>query len=126
MDFDIKIFDNKSLSDIFHNIYYNASDKEKQIKSLIGGLQPLVVDTQSALMVVPLIKEYLDISIKNDDALIKMAAIVQRAMANNKNGGEDFTLSEQELEQLHSVVKEIKQDVDIKEVKSKKNVKPKK
>lgn len=126
MDFDIKIFDNKSLSDIFHNIYNNASDKEKQIKSLIGGLQPLVVDTQSALMVVPLIKEYLDVSIKNDDALIKMAAIVQRAMANNKNGGEDFILSDQELEQLQTVAKEIKQDMDNKEVKPKKNVKSKK
>jgi hypothetical protein len=126
MDFDIKIFENKSLSDIFHNIYNNTSDKERQIKALIGGLQPLVKDTQSALMIVPLIKEYLDVSIKNDDALIKMASIVQRAMANNKNGGDDFSLSDQELEQLTNIAKDINQNTNTEEVKPKKNVKLKK
>ncbi len=112
MDFEQKIFGQKTFSDILKNIYDNSKEKEKQIKDLISGLKPLISDTQSALMVVPLIKEYLDISVKNDDSLIKMAGIVQRAMANSKNGGDDGFLSEAELEQLRGEVQKIGEEID--------------
>ena len=111
MDFEQKIFGNKSFSDILKNIYDNSKEKEKQIKDLISSLKPLVTDTQSALMVVPLIKEYLDVSVKNDDSLIKMAGIVQRAMNNSGNSDGDF-LSESELEQLRGEVQKIGDDVN--------------
>jgi altronate dehydratase len=111
MDFEAKIFGNKSFSDILKNIYDNSREKEKQIKDLITGLKPLVVDTQSALMVVPLIKEYLDVSVKNDDSLIKMAGIVQRAMANAASTGDDGMLSEAEREQLMNAVQNIDKEV---------------
>jgi hypothetical protein len=111
MDFEQKIFGNKSFSDLLKNIYDNSREKEKQIKDLISGLKPLVADTQSALMVVPLIKEYLDVSVKNDDSLIKMAGIVQRAMNNSGNSDGDF-LSESELEQLRGEVQKIGDDVN--------------
>jgi hypothetical protein len=111
MDFEQKIFGNKSFSDLLKNIYDNSREKEKQIKDLISGLKPLVTDTQSALMVVPLIKEYLDVSVKNDDSLIKMAGIVQRAMNNSGNSDGDF-LSESELEQLRGEVQKIGDDVN--------------
>jgi hypothetical protein len=112
MDFEQKIFGQKTFSDILKNIYDNSKEKEKQIKDLISGLKPLISDTQSALMVVPLIKEYLDISVKNDDSLIKMAGIVQRAMANSKNGGDGDFLSESELEQLRGEVQKIGEEIN--------------
>jgi altronate dehydratase len=111
MDFEQKIFGQKTFSDILKNIYDNSKEKEKQIKDLISGLKPLISDTQSALMVVPLIKEYLDISVKNDDSLIKMAGIVQRAMANSKNGGDGDFLSEAELEQLRGEIQNIDKEI---------------
>ena len=111
MDFEQKIFGNKSFSDLLKNIYDNSREKEKQIKDLISGLKPFVTDTQSALMVVPLIKEYLDVSVKNDDSLIKMAGIVQRAMNNNGNGSDDF-LSEAELDQIRGEVQKIGIEID--------------
>ena len=111
MDFEQKIFGQKSFSDLLKNIYDNSREKEKQIKDLISGLKPLVTDTQSALMVVPLIKEYLDVSVKNDDSLIKMAGIVQRAMNNNGNGSDDF-LSEAELDQIRGEVQKIGIKID--------------
>ena len=110
MDFESKIFDGKTFSDLLKNIYDNSSKKEKQIKDLISSLKPMVVDTQSALMVVPLIKEYLDVSVKNDDSLIKIAAIVQRAMANSSNGSDDF-LSEAELDQIRGEVQKINTEI---------------
>jgi hypothetical protein len=111
MDFEQKIFGNKSFSDLLKNIYDNSREKEKQIKDLISGLKPFVADTQSALMVVPLIKEYLDVSVKNDDSLIKMAGIVQRAMANSGGNGDGDFLSEAELEQLRGEVQKIDNEV---------------
>ena len=111
MDFEQKIFGQKSFSDLLKNIYDNSREKEKQIKDLISGLKPLVTDTQSALMVVPLIKEYLDVSVKNDDSLIKMAGIVQRAMNNSAGGSDDF-LSEAELDQIRGEVQKIGEEVN--------------
>lgn len=111
MDFDVKIFGNKSFSDILKNIYDNSKEKEKQIKDLISGLKPLITNTQSALMIVPLIKEYLDVSVKNDDSLIKMASIIQRAMVNSGNGSEDFTLSDSEKEQLLKAVQTMDNEI---------------
>jgi hypothetical protein len=111
MDFNVKIFGNKSFSDILKNIYDNSKEKEKQIKDLISGLKPLINNTQSALMIVPLIKEYLDVSVKNDDSLIKMASIIQRAMINSGGGSDDFTLSDSEKEQLLKAVQTMEQEI---------------
>jgi altronate dehydratase len=111
MDFEQKIFGQKTFSDILKNIYDNSKEKEKQLKDLISGLKPLISDTQSALMVVPLIKEYLDVSVKNDDSLIKMAGIIQRAIANSGGSGDGDFLSEAELEQLRGEVQKIDSEV---------------
>ena len=111
MDFESQIFEGKTFSDLLKNIYDNSSKKEKQIKELISSLKPMVVDTQSALMVVPLIKEYLDVSVKNDDSLIKIAGIVQRAMDNSSGGSDEFVLSESEKEQLLNAVQSIDKEV---------------
>jgi hypothetical protein len=62
-------------------------------------------------MVVPLIKEYLDVSVKNDDSLIKMAGIVQRAMANSSGANDDNMLSEAEREQLMNAVQNIDKEI---------------
>jgi hypothetical protein len=62
-------------------------------------------------MIVPLIKEYLDVSVKNDDSLIKMASIIQRAMINSGGGSDDFTLSDSEKEQLLKAVQTMEQEI---------------
>jgi hypothetical protein len=70
------VFGNKKFSDILSEIYDNQKKKEKQISTLIGELKPLINDIGDATLIVPLIKEYLEISVKNDEQLIKMATIV--------------------------------------------------
>jgi Trp operon repressor len=63
---------------------------------------------------VPLIKEYLDVAVKNDDALVRMAAIVQRAMARNDSGDLDaLLLTEDEKRQLIETMSEVKEPTDI-------------
>jgi hypothetical protein len=58
------------------------------------------------LLIVPLIKDYLEIGVRNDEQLIKMATIVQRAL--NNSGGEDaLGITEAEKEELMSQLDEL-------------------
>ena len=94
------IFGKKKFSDILKEIYDNQKKKEVQISALIGELKPLINDIGDATLVVPLIKEYMELGIKNDEALIKVATIFQRIFANEGNEDNGFGISEAEKEQL--------------------------
>jgi hypothetical protein len=107
MNFDQVMWGSKKFSDLLKDIYTNSKDKEKQIRDLIETLKPLVSDAQSALMIVPLIAEHLNISVKNDEQLVKLAGIVQRALSSNSDEAASYILSEAEKEQLFSAVKEV-------------------
>ena len=106
------IFDDKSFSDLLKEIHKNQSKKAKQLASLIAELRPLITNLGDATVVVPLIKEYMEISVKNDDQLIKMAAIVQRLSTGTTNNGDGGTLTEAEMEQLQEVASEIAKTVE--------------
>ena len=73
---DSNIFGKKKFSDILKEIYDNQKEKQKQISGLISELKPLISDIGDATLIVPLIKEYMEIGVKNDEQLIKMATIV--------------------------------------------------
>ena len=107
MDFSqVKLFGKKNFSDLLKEIHVNQKDKEVQLRSLIEGLKPLITSPGEATMIVPLIKEYMELAIKNDDALIKMAGIVQRAM-NSKMADTDEILSDEDKEMLFSSLQEL-------------------
>ena len=97
---DKKIFGKKSYSDLLEEIYKNQKNKESQIGALISELKPLIEDIGDATLIVPLIKEYMELGIKNDEALIKVATIFQRIFANEGNEDNGFGISEEEKEQL--------------------------
>jgi hypothetical protein len=96
---DSVIFGKKKFSDILGEIYDNQKRKEKQISGLIAELKPLINDIGDATLIVPLIKEYLEIGVKNDEQLIKMSTIIQRAL-NNSSGEESLGITEEEKQQL--------------------------
>ena len=112
MDKDSTLFKDKSFSDIMSDIYSNQKKKDRQIKLLIAQLEPMVKNLNDAAVVVPLIKEYLDISVKNDDALIKLAAIVQRMMKDSNSGeAGGLILSDEEKRQLMDAIEEVEKDI---------------
>ena len=106
------LFDDKSFSDLLKEIHKNQTKKSKQLASLIAELRPLITSLGDATVVVPLIKEYMEISVKNDDQLIKMAAIVQRLSTGNSSSGDGGLLTEEEMEQLQQVAEEISKTVE--------------
>jgi hypothetical protein len=93
------IFGSKKFSDILSEIYDNQKKKETQISGLISELKPLISDIGDATLIVPLIKEYLEIGVRNDEQLIKMATIVQRVV-NNSNSGDTSGITDAEKEEL--------------------------
>tara|TARA_B110000977_G_scaffold184303_1_gene247819 strand:+ start:4570 stop:4911 length:342 start_codon:yes stop_codon:yes gene_type:complete len=93
------IFGDKKFSDILEEIYNNQRKKSEQVTALISELKPLVQEIGDATLIVPLIKEYMEIGVKNDDALIKMATIIQRAVnTESEDGG--FGITDEEKDQL--------------------------
>ena len=106
------IFDDKSFSDLLKEIHKNQSKKSKQLASLIAELRPLITNLGDATVVVPLIKEYMEISVKNDDQLIKMVAIVQRLSTGTSTTGDGGMLTEEEIQQLQDVAEEISKNAE--------------
>ena len=106
------LFDDKSFSDLLKEIHSNQNKKKKQLASLIAELKPLVQSLGDATVVVPLIKEYMEISVKNDDQLIKMTAIVQRLSTGAAQRVDGGLLTAEEMDQLMDVAEEIAKTVE--------------
>lgn len=104
MNFDIELFKGKTFSELMKDVYDNSKKKERQINLLIAELKPLIKNVGDATLIVPLIKEYLEVGVKNDEHLVKLAAVVQRLIsANTKTQSEtgmNYILSEEEKQQL--------------------------
>ena len=105
--FDDKIFGKTKFSDILQEIHENQNTRGAQIISLIQELKPLIEDIGDATLVVPLIKEYMELGIKNDEVLVKMATIVQRATQNKGGDVETTLLTEEEKAQLLGEIKNL-------------------
>ena len=106
------LFEDKSFSDLLKEIHGNQKKKAKQLAQLISELRPLVQSLGDATVIVPLIKEYMEISVKNDDALLKMAAIVQRLSTGTASSGDGGLLTEEEMAQLQDLTEEIAKTVE--------------
>jgi len=107
--FDKTIFGKKKFSDILEEIYDNQKKKDKQINALINELKPMIEEIGDATLLVPLIKEYLEMGIKNDDLLIKMAALAQRAM-NSESTDAGLGISDEEKQQLLDEINKFKSE----------------
>jgi len=102
-----EIFEGKTFEDLLQDIYTNSKRKETQIQILITELKPMIKNIGDAVIIVPLIKDYMEIAVKNDEALIKMAGIVQRAQQRSGDDGSGLLLTEQEKEQLMAEVSKV-------------------
>jgi len=104
---EFELFKGTSFADLMKDIYQNSKKKDRQINTLIQELQPLIKNIGDATVIVPLIKEYLDVSVKNDEHLVKLAAVVQRLVGSAKSdSGDEFGMSEDEKARLLQTAQE--------------------
>jgi len=111
MGLETVVFGKKTVSDILKEVYDNSKRKDLQINALIGELKPLVDNVGDATLVVPMIKEYLEVGVKNDEHLIKMLAIVQRMENGGKSTEADF-FNPEELAKLMEQSQELGKELD--------------
>ena len=110
---DYEIFEGKSLSGLFKDIYENTKTNKEQLEVLMKEVVGFIKDGDTAVQIIPMLKEYLEINVKNDDQLVKVAAIVQRIIAAEQRGGSDdeFSLSDKEKEQLIDAIEDAATDL---------------
>lgn len=106
MGFDTEIFGSKKFSDLLKDIYDNQKKKDRQINLLIADLKPLITGINDAAILVPVIKDYMEVSVKNDEHLVKLAAVVQRMVSNKNEEGNSF-LTDEEKDALLKEIKSI-------------------
>ena len=100
MDSDKEIFKGKTLSNLFEEIYNNSKETKTQVKGLIGELKPLIENIGDATLLVPMIKEYMEIGVKSDEHLIKLATVIQRIEAIQAKGGDGEMFDFSDLQDL--------------------------
>ena len=108
-----EIFEGKTLSSLFKDIYKNSEYNRKQLDVLTKEIVGFIKDGDTAIQIVPMIKEYLEINVKNDEMLVKMAGIVQKIIASEQKIGSEneFGLSDMEKEQLLKGIDEVVVDL---------------
>ena len=107
---DVTIFGNTSLSDLFKQIHKNNKDIDKQIGEFIDTMKPMATaNAGSATMLMPTVKDLIDVNVKNNEQLIKMAAIAQRAATSNSSSA-DSLIDMSEIEALLAEQKDIQEE----------------
>lgn len=117
MSLDKEIFNGKTLSDLFSEIHDNSTNTRAQVKGLIGELKPLIENIGDATLIVPMIKEYMEIGVKNDEALIKLATIIQRIESAQAKGEGGDMFDFESLQDLLEESEEVQQEIENKEEK---------
>ena len=108
MDNDFELFKGKKLSDIFEDIYKNQKMKKKRISDLIFEIRNKIRNINDWVTIGPLIKDLVDTSVRNDEALFKLATIAQRIMtSSSKSEDGGLLLSDAEKKELLAAVDEI-------------------
>ena len=100
-----EIFKGKTFSDLLKDIYKNVKKKDDQIQVIVDELKNFITSTGDAVVLVPIVQDFVDTSIKNNDQLVKMAGIVQKTLQPQKssgagNGEGGLNLSKEEIDEL--------------------------
>jgi PDZ domain-containing secreted protein len=117
MDITSPLYDGKSLSDIFSEIHKNTDAKRSQINAYITKLVSLIRTPEDATIIGPVVHGFLEVTVKNDEHLVKIAQIAQKIVAlsgKNTSSTHDF-ITEEEKQQL---LREISLDIEELEVAS--------
>ena len=106
---DVEVFDGMSLSDLFKKIHKNNKDIDKKIEDFIDTMKPMATaNVGNATNLMPVVKDLLDVNVKNNEQLVKMAAIAQRASTSNSNNSNEL-LDMSEIEALLAEQKDVQE-----------------
>tara|TARA_Y100001973_G_scaffold102159_1_gene166664 strand:+ start:693 stop:1103 length:411 start_codon:yes stop_codon:yes gene_type:complete len=122
-DKDTEIFKGKTLSSLLNDIYNNQLHTKSQIDLLCDELSKMIKNVSDVAVISPIIKDYLDVAVKNDDQLVKIANVVTKILTAKSESADDGILTDKEKSQLLDALNEEVQDIQKKsdEIKTKKS-----
>ena len=100
---DVEIFEGKTFSGLLKDICVLSNNKKLEIDAIVQKLLPMIKDAADAMNIAPVLQKFIDVGVKNDDQLVKVATIVQKIITveNQSNAGDlENILSDKEKEQL--------------------------
>jgi hypothetical protein len=107
-----EIFKGKTFQDLTRDIYENTTNKKKQIDLLISEIHGFIQTIDDVVMVAPIIKEYMEVSVKNDEHLVKLAGVLQRIISKSSTGVEEsMLLSDSEKDELMATLQDTVEDL---------------
>lgn len=110
MELDKEIFKGKTVADLVEEVYNKHKNQDSTIKQEIMRLADMIETPGDAIVIVPLLKGFMDSSLKNDEVLMKLLSLFQKAAADSKkdSGDDSGILTEKDIEQLFADVTNIK------------------
>ena len=112
-----EIFEGKTFQDLTKDIYENTTKRKVQIDLLISEIHGFITTIDDVVMVAPIIKEYMDTAVKNDEHLVKLAGVLQRIISKSNGGDEEsMLLSDSEKEELMSTLQDTVDDLNNEQV----------
>ncbi len=107
-----EIFKGKTFQDLTKDIYENTQKKKVQIDLLISEIHGFITTIDDVVMVAPIIKEYMEVSVKNDEHLVKLAGVLQRIISKSQGeSDESMLLTDAEKEELMGTLQDTVSDL---------------
>ena len=107
-----EIFEGKTFQDLTKDIYENSQKKKLQIDLLIQEIHGFITTIDDVVMVAPIIKEYMDTAVKNDEHLVKLAGVLQRIISKSQGeSDESMLLTDAEKEELMGTLQDTVSDL---------------
>ena len=107
-----EIFEGKTFQDLTKDIYENTTKRKVQIDLLISEIHGFITTIDDVVMVAPIIKEYMDTAVRNDEHLVKLAGVLQRIISKSQgDSDESMLLSDSEKEELMSTLQDTVTDL---------------
>jgi hypothetical protein len=113
---DTRVFDDKNFSDLLREIHEATLLKRSRIDEMIIELRRLIAKPDDAVVLAPIIKEFLDVMVRNDEHLVKIAVIVQRMISTESKAGsggiEDLLSDDEKAKLMADALKELEEEVN--------------
>jgi len=108
-----EIFEGKTFQDLTKDIYENTTKRKTQIDLLISEIHGFITTIDDVVLVAPIIKEYMDTAVRNDEHLVKLAGVLQRIISKSQGeSDESMLLSDDEKAELMETLQDTVDDLE--------------
>ena len=95
------------------DIYENTTKRKTQIDLLISEIHGFITTIDDVVLVAPIIKEYMDTAVRNDEHLVKLAGVLQRIISKSQGeSDESMLLSDEEKAELMGTLQDTVADLE--------------